>query len=265
MSNNYAGVHLPAGCTMYVGDSVDALEDVGVIPMDTDSNIEITYDKVEVQGSKREDVLIYVKNMAAKAATELYQIRMSVINKLTGGVMTVTPIAGDPVAGALQTISSGWVLNKLYILSGQNANGTKQTITSVKYGETVLVAGTDYVQGLDASGKWGIMMISSATAPTLGQLTVTYGYTPSASMKVEMGAPVATISPKIIRFVKEQNGKKYQVTLFSALMDGGLKVSFPGANADKPVSIPVTINGKLDTSRASGAQLLDIVDEIGVE
>lgn len=172
---------------------------------------------------------------------------------------------GDPVAGAVQPIASGWVLNKLYILSGQNANGAKQTITSVKYGETVLVAGTDYVQGLDASGKWGILMISSATAPTLGQIDVTYGYTPAASMRVEMGAPVATISPKIIRFVKEQNGKKYQVTLFSALMDGGLKVSFPGANADKPVSIPVTINGKLDTSRASGSQLLDIVDEIGVE
>jgi len=262
---NYAGIHLPAGCTMSVGSSVEALEDVGVIPMDTDSNLEISYDKLLVQGSKREKVVNYVKNMVAKASTELYQIRMDVINKLTGGVMTVTPVAGDPVAGAVHTIASGWALGKLYLLSGQNSNGAKQTITSVKYGETVLVEGTDYVQGMDASGKWGILMISSATAPTLGQIDITYGHTPAASMKVEMGAPVVEITPKIVRFSKTQNGKLFQVTLFSALMDSGLKLSFPGSDADKPVSIPVTISGELDTSRASGSQLLDIIDEIGVE
>lgn len=263
--SNYAGIHLPAGCTVSVGDSVDALEDVGVIPIDVDSNLEITYDKIKVQGSKRETVLDYVKNMAAKASTELYQIRMSVINKLTGGVMTVTPIAGDPVAGATQAIASGWTLGKLYVLNGQQASGSKQTITSVKYGATVLVEGTDYVQGMDAAGKWGILMISSATAPTLGQIDIVYGYTPAASMKVEMGAPTVEITPKIVRFSKLQNGKLFQVTLFSALMDSGLKLSFPGSDADKPVSLPVTIEGMLDSSRASGSQLLDIIDEIGVE
>jgi len=265
MESKYVGVHLPAGCTLYVGDSIESLVDVGVLPIDTDSSLEITYDKISIQGSKKEQVIHYVKNMAAKATTELYQIRMSVINKLTGGVMTVTPVAGDPVAGAVQSIAAGWKVGRLYILSGQNSDGTKQTLASVKSGATVLVAGTDYVQASDASGKWGFIMITDATAPTGTALDATYGYTPAASMNVQMGAPVAEITPRIVRFLKMQDGKKYQVTLYSALLDGSLKLSFPGADADKPASLPITISGSLDPERASGSQLLDIVDEIGVE
>ncbi|WP_320130251.1 hypothetical protein [uncultured Sphaerochaeta sp.] len=265
MESKYVGVHLPAGCTVSVGDSVADLQDVGVLPIDTDSNLEITYDKINIQGSKKETVLNYVKNMAAKATTELYQIRMDVINKLTGGVMTVTPVAGDPVVGVVQSIAAGWSIGRLYLLSGQNSNGTKQTLASVKSGATVLVSGTDYVQGSDASGKWGIIMISDADAPTGTAIDVTYGYTPAASMSVQMGAPVVEITPRIVRFLKMQDGKKYQVTLYSALLDGSLKLSFPGADADKPASLPVTISGMLDPDRAEGSQLLDIVDEIGVE
>ena len=52
MKTEYAGIHIPAGCTMYAGPSVDELKDLGVIPEETDSQIEITYDTARIQGSK---------------------------------------------------------------------------------------------------------------------------------------------------------------------------------------------------------------------
>jgi hypothetical protein len=83
-------------------------------------------------------------------------------------------------------------------------------------------------------------------------------------MKATMGSATTSITPKIVRFLLMQNGKKFQVTLFSAIMDGGIKLSFPGVDNDKPATLPISIEGSLDPERAEGSQLLDIIDEIGV-
>lgn len=263
---NYAGIHLPSGCEVSVGDDVDSLQDVGVIPMETDSNIEISYEKKEVQGSKRENVITFITNMKAKAATELYQIRMNVLRELTGGAMTVANVAGEAVTGATHTIASGWKSGQLYVLPKQNSNGTAQTITSVVGSSSgALVADDDYFTARDASGAWGVVLRTDGTntAAVSESVVVTYGYTPAAHIKVDMGSSVVEITKKIVRFKKIQDGKMFQVTLFAAAMSNGIKLSFPGSDEEKPVSIPVELEGSLDTTRASGSQLLEIIDEIG--
>lgn len=263
MSSQYSAIHIPAGCDVYVGDSVESLENVGVIPMDTDSNIEITYDISSVQGSKKEQVLKFVRNMQAKATTELYQIRMPVINKLAGGVMNVESVAGSAVTGKTHTIDAGFKKGMLYVLPGQNASGTVQTVASVKQGTSSLAA-ADYTMAMDASGRWGIILTTSGAADTSKGVVVTYGYTPAAHYKVTMGDTAVDITKKIVRFSKTVGGKLFQVTLYSAAMSNGIKLSFPGADEENPVRIPIELEGNLDTSRASGDQLLEIIDEIGV-
>jgi hypothetical protein len=264
-TTKYAGVHLPSGCTVLVGDDADSLVDIGVIPMETDTNIQISYDVQQIQGSKREDILTYVKNLMAKASTEIYQIRMGVLEKLSGGLLNVTNVAGTQVSGATQAIDAGWAKNRVYVLDGQNASGEKQTLTKVAQGGKTLVDGTDYVAAQASDGGWGVLMLAATTAVTTAALTVTYSYTPAASVKATMGDSVVTISPKVVRFRKEQDGRKFQVTLYSAKLTGGIKLSFPGADNDKPASLPIELEGKLDTSRQAGDQLLEIIDEIGVE
>ncbi|MGD1817999.1 MAG: hypothetical protein ACPKNR_13280 [Pleomorphochaeta sp.] len=266
MSNTsyYAGVHIPGGCTVFVGDDEASLVDIGVIPIETDTNIEITYDKVKVQGSKRELISSYVKNMKAKAATEIYQIRLDIINKLTGGVMNLNSIAGSIINDENFTVKPGWDKGQLYILPGQNSNGNKQTITSIIAGSKTLAEGTDYIQSKDASGRWGIVVLAASTALTTANLNITYSYTPATAIKASMGSANVSISPKVVRFLLMQEGKKFQVTLFAALMEGGIKLSFPGVDNDKPATLPISIEGDLDSNRAEGSQLLDIIDEIGV-
>lgn len=263
MSSQYSAIHIPAGCDVSVGDSVDSLENVGVIPMDTDSNIEITYDISNIQGSKKEQVLKFVRNMRATASTELYQIRMPVINKLAGGVMNVQSVAGSAVSGQTHTIDAGFEKGRLYILPGQNASGAAQSITNVKQGSSALAA-ADYTLAKDASGRWGIILTTAGSADITKNVVVTYGYTPAAHYKVTMGDTAVDITKKIVRFSKTVDGKLFQVTLYSAAMSNGIKLSFPGADEENPVRIPIELEGDLDTSRARGDQLLEIIDEIGV-
>lgn len=267
MSTSYAGIHLPSGCSVSVGDSVASLQDVGVIPMETDSNIEISYEKRKIQGSMREKVKTYVTNMKAKAMTELYQIRMDVLRKLTGGAMTVANVAGTAVAGEAYTIAAGWKAGQLNVLPKQNSSGEAQTIASVVASSSGnLMVNDDYFVARDAAGAWGIVLKIDGTnsVATTESVVITYGYTPAAHIKVEMGSSVVEITPKIVRFSKMQDGKMFQVTLYSASMSNGIKLSFPGADSEKPASIPVEIEGELDTSRTNGDQLLEIIDEIGV-
>lgn len=264
MSREYDSIHIPAGCDVEVGDSVDSLENVGVIPMDTDSNIEISYEISVVQGSKKEQVVRRVRNMTANASTELYQIRLPIINKLAGGVMNITSVPGTAVSGATHTIASGFEKGRLYILSGQNASGAAPTVTTVKQGTTSLAA-ADYVLAKDASGRYGIILTTAGAADVSKAVVVTYTYTPDAHYKVTMGASSVDIVKKVVRFSKTVDGKLFQVTLYSAAMSNGITLSFPGADEENPVRIPIELEGNLDVSRASGDQLLEIIDEIGVD
>lgn len=100
----------------------------------------------------------------------------SVIEKILG--QNIVNQAGSLVAGATQT----WLLNTVtkntfYAINGQNASGTKQTITSVMQGASTLVDGTDF-EIVNVGGVWGIVFLTAfdATKTTI----LTYSYTPAS-------------------------------------------------------------------------------------
>ena len=262
LKSEYVGVHIPCGCTISVGDNEDSLVDIGVIPEDTDTSLSITYEVQTVMGSKREKVLEYVRNMAAEGTSAIYQVNLKLLNELFGGVMDISESAGAEVPSATYKIAKGYSKETIYTLPGQNADGTAQTISKVNDGTEDLTADVDYVQVKGADGRWGIMLLSGATATE--ELTVTYAYTPTAYVDAFMGDSVRQITSKMIRFSKEYGGKKFWIDLFSAKATNGLQIGFPASSADTPMSIPLTITGELDVTRDSGKQLLRIHDEIGV-
>lgn len=264
VESKYSGIHIPSGATVYVGDSIANLKNIGVIPIDTATTLDISYDSVSVQGSKKEEVLKYIKNMSAKASTEIYQINMEIINELTGGIMNLSKVSASPVTGYKQQVAS-FKYNEFIPLDYNNADGSLVSISELKASAKGVLTDANYVQVKDSESRVGIIILDKTGKPLETEsLTITYNYTPKASVKVDMGDDVATIKPKIIRFLKMQGGKKFQVTLFSAQMEGGLKFTFSGSDSDKPDSIPISIEGHLDTDREKGKQLLEIIDEIGV-
>jgi len=127
---NYGSVHIPAGCTVKIGDTVPTLADLGVLKGDT--SIGITYDKVKVQGSKAETLIDYVKNMKAEATFELYQLHLPNIEKLLDGALTVTPTPGTPLTDQGEVIAAGnWEYDRFYPLEHQMGAGTVPTINRV--------------------------------------------------------------------------------------------------------------------------------------
>lgn len=261
MKTNYDFIHLPAGATVYAGESVEDLVDLGVIPDDTETTLNITYDSANVQGSKGELVLQKISNMSAELTTELYQINLANINLLAGGVMTLTRETGAKVTGSVFEVAS-FEKGKFIPLPGQNADGTAQDITGINNGETPLTEGTDFFQAKVGSA-WGIVITSDSTALPASGLEVTYDYTPARHVKATMGSGSVELKPCIVRVEKEVDGKLFRVTLYKAFKTDGIALSFPAVNSDDITSLPVTMQGMLDTSRANGDQLLEIIDEIG--
>lgn len=127
---SYGSVHIPAGCTVKIGDTVPGLADLGVLK--GDASIGITYDKVKVQGSKAETLIDFIKNMKVAATFELYQLHLPNIEKLFGGAVKVTPAAGAALTDQPEEIAVGsWLFDRVIPLEHQMGTGLAPTINRV--------------------------------------------------------------------------------------------------------------------------------------
>lgn len=261
----YGSVNIPAGCTVKIGDTVPGLVDIGVLK--GDASIQIAYDLQKVLGSKAEVLIDYIKNMRATAVFEMYQIHWPNIAELLDGALTLTPIAGVLVPAAVQVVAGGgWGYNDFIPIEHQNGDGSTNIIASV-VGSTdgALVANTDFFKGQDSQGTWGIFVIDSMTVTTEAQtLTITYAYTPNAANQLDMGDKSATLVAKIVEFSKVIGTATFRARLWSVTNEEGLTIAFPDSANDEPMSLPVTLVGGLDTTKAAGTQLIEIYDEIGL-
>ena len=264
-SSQYTGVHIPNGCEASIGDDVASLASVGVL--DGDSEIAITYDLVEYLGSQGEDVIAYTKNHVANMTFNMIQHDLEKIKEIMGGLATVTVADGTEIDGAAQTISAGWITEKAYIIEGQNGDTSKPTINSVTGSSSgVGIVDDDYFFSKGADGQWYIVLRDDGTTSfgTTESITINYDYTPAESKTLKFGSSSAEITPKVVEFKLTQDGKTFRVRVWAAKNEGGLTFAFPSAQNDTPANIPVTMKGQIDTSKADGAQLVEIYDEIGV-
>jgi hypothetical protein len=261
----YGSVHIPAGCTVKVGDDTGSLVDMGVLK--GDATIEVTYDKVKVQGSQAETLIDYVKNMKATAAFTLYQINLTNLQELLDGIADLDIGAGDPVADHEQFVASGaWAFLGFIPFEGQNATGDVPTNITVSGSVNgALVEDTDFFVVKDANGTWGLYVKETATADTEAQvLTLEYDYTPAENLTMVMGAASAELTAKVVEFSKTIDSKVFRARLWSATNESGFTLAFPDSSGDEPASMPITLTGGLDTTKTSGEQLIEIYDEIGL-
>jgi len=266
----YGSVHIPAGCTVKIGNTVGTLATLGVLK--GDASIEITYDNVKVQGSKAETLVDFVKNMKAAATFEMYQLNLTNIQKLLDGAAEVSHVAAAIVNDHDQTIAAdAYDFNEFIEAEYQNGDGSLLQIDAT--GEPTLsgsvdgplVYGTDFIAVQNAEGKWGIIIIDSVTVTTMNQIfTYSYDYTPAESYSLKMGANSAELVSKIVEFSKTIDGLEFRARLWSVTNENGLTLAFPDSAGDEPASLPVTLTGGLDTDKASGEQLIEIYDEIGL-
>lgn len=268
----YGSVRAPAGCTVKIGDSIGALTDLGVLK--GDAEVGITFDLVKIRGSKAEALLDYIKNMEATASFEMYQLHLPNIQELLEGAASVDHVDGTKVEDHDQTIAAdAYDFNDFIECEHQNADGTVPQIDTQGYpdlsGATdgALTHGDDYFITKNGEGKWGIIIVEAGTTvTTMNQVfTLSYDYTPAESYALKMGAASAELTPKIVEFsMVNSDGKTFRIRLWSVTNEAGLTFGFPDSDTDDLASLPVSLKGGLDASKASGEQLVEVYDEIGL-
>jgi hypothetical protein len=193
----------------------------------------------------------------------MMEVNLANLNTIRGGMDTY-----DTVDGSLATATA-----ESHVLTGvkgerlnyKNGDGTLVTISAATdTAGTTAVPNTDYVAYLDAEGYTCVARVAASTVITDGDgIKVTYSYTPSASRSLSSGG-LNTITPRVVRLTNTNAaGKKFEITVYSATSEGGIKLEFPADDGDEPMMPEITLNGIVDATRTAGDQLFKIVDEQG--
>ncbi len=133
-----------------------------------------------------------IASQTITTAFNMWESDMEKIAAMRGGIDIVTNTAGTLVPAASQVIATGdWAYDVPFELTGQNATGLVQTITSVTGSvDGLLVTRTDYASA-KTNNKWGIAVTDSTTVTTEEQtMTVVYSYTPVETLTVSTGGIV---------------------------------------------------------------------------
>ena len=228
-------------------------------------NFEDKYTPVDIKADNGGLITQLAKDQECTLKMSLMEIDLAILNQIRGGIDSYSTIAGTPVNGATQEIFAGaWAHKKFIPLLNQGA--VAPVVSAVSASEDgVLIPNTDYVFGQDQHGNYGIYTTDSANFKTIEQdLTITYNYTPVAAKVLKSGGLI-TISSNYVRVTnKRADGKKFQITIYKAMNQDGLKIDFPADDEPKAWETPLTFKGCKDATRNVGDQLFMIYDEQSV-
>lgn len=244
-----------------VGASVAALTNLGVA-----TGVEFTeeYTPVTLKPDNAPEIVVGVKEHTATAKFDLWEVDLSNLNLIRGGIDTYTPVAGGPVTVTDEPVKLDGT--KLVRLQNRSGDGSEPTSISVKDSANgATVRNTDYVVGVDASGWPVIGRVAASTTITDGEtVKVTYTYTPNASVKLSTGGK-NTINPRVVRLTNTNAlNKIFQITIYAAKNQGGIELKLPADDGDEPLKTTIELRGICDTTRDAGDQLFEIYDEQGV-
>ncbi len=243
-----------------VGETVGTLLNLGAAQ---DVIFDETFEVVYLVPDNAPKKQIGIKNHEAAVSFKMMEINFANLNTIRGGVDTYGTVAATPVS----------VNNEAHTLTGttavrldhKNGDGTEvSTIVVTDASSNAAVRGTDYIIFQDEEGYSCIARIAASTVISSGEgVLVDYSYTPSASREFSSGGK-NTISPRVVRLTNTNSaGKKFEITVYAATSEGGIKLEFPADDGDEPMMPEIKLVGVCDATRTAGDQLFKIVDEQG--
>jgi hypothetical protein len=221
-------------------------------------NVESTAIEFDDVGTVQEEVSTETVDISFDSGRIL---DMDFVADVSGGMSSVTAVAGTLVSGATYTAASGdWLFDKFILLPGQNANGSKQTIATVVGSvDGALVAGTDYeVVNMDGLG-WGITIHDSVTVTTEAQnVIVTYAYTPAVQKIMKTGGNKVIGALEVKFETIDADGKAVIYDFYKVYPNGSFGHGFSPENSSEPITMPMAFVAKKDTNRSVGDQLFSV-------
>jgi len=270
-------IYFPDGCQVSVKRPIDgSYFDVGAI--NSAVNAVLNWDENEIETANAGKLDKQIRNMTLAADFTLINLDPDGIERMSNGVITKEVVAGVSTAVVNLVIASGWVDRQLIHLVPVDASGNllkpasgALTVTSVTGSVSGAGAADDdyfLVKDPNSPSGWSIMFDTSGTATFTTSETVTIVFpniTPIASTVMSVGASTFIMTAYAILFKHtDDNGKVRQLEIFSAEANsGGFAFNFKGANEDGVEEMPLSLTGKIDTSRTSGKQLMSWTVESG--
>jgi len=244
-----------------VGAAVDSLVNLGAAQ---GVAFEEKFDVVYLVPDNAPKSQIGIKDHEASVTFSMMEVNLANLNTIRGGMDTYTAVAASPVSVSDEphTLTGTGLVR----LDHKNGAGTEvSTIVVTDASSNPTDRNTDYIIGIDEEGYTCIGRVSGSTAITTGEgVLVDYSYTPSASRDLSSGG-LNSISPRVVRLTNTNSaGKKFEITVYSATSEGGIKLDFPADDGEEPMMPEITLKGVVDTTRTAGDQLFKIVDEQGV-
>jgi hypothetical protein len=177
-------------------------------------------------------------------------LKASIWDIIRSGFDTKTTTAAAEVSGATMAYAANTTeAGKFYAITGQNATGAKQTISGITNPVgTPLVEGTDYIQAKNEAGVWGLVFIAGSDYDATEIITVTYTYTPAASVTYKSGDK--TVLPWFMcKVITKNDGSAYTTTLYKCKVKIGKKWTYPkDDDTDRRVKVPLEIIAKPDAT-----------------
>ena len=244
-----------------VGEDVGSLVNLGLA---TGIEFREEYTPIVLKPDNAPELTVGIKEHYATAAFELWEVDLSNLALIRGGIDVLTPVDGDPVS----VEGEAHVLNDtgLVRLNYKNGDGSEvASITVTDAGGNAAARNTDYVIGVDSAGFTVIGRVSTSSVILDGEgVLVDYTYTPNASVKLTSGG-LNTINPRVVRLTnKNAAGKIFRITIYAAKNQTGITLTLPADDGDDPVRPAVELRGTMDTNRTAGDQLFEIYDEQNV-
>ena len=264
--------------------SESSYTDIGVVTGDT--NISLEWDDFQEESANAGLSDKYVKNPKANGSFELQQLEYDNISRLASGLMTKSVTLGSAVSTIPdQTISAGWTDQTQYDLIAYTSStdttklkfSAKPVLTSVKLDpdstEEVLLENTEYIITENSESASGYSIQFIGTAMTLDDETdyaieIVYGTnTPVARNSYTIGTSTQHLNSFNIKIEHtDTNGLVYGVEIYECYTNSGsLQFMFKSAAESGFNSMPFNFTGIVDTSRASGDQLMVVYEDVGAE
>jgi hypothetical protein len=243
-----------------VGPDTGTLTNLGIA-----ANIEFLeeFKPIELLPDNAPPVTVGYVNHFATVKFEMWEVNLSNLSLIRGGMDTLTTVAGSATP----------VTDELHIATGvnnfrlNNRNGDKSIVTSIVVKDSsnaTAAINTDYNVSVDSDGFTCIARVSASTVITTGeQVKVSYSYTPNASTKLTSGGK-NTVTTNVVRLTNTNSaGKVFRLTVYSAKNQNGIDLKLPSDDDNKSANPQITLKGIFDTTRTAGDQLFEIYDEQG--
>ena len=269
-----SNIYFPDGALVSIMASGEgSYTDVGAIEQGVTATL--NWDESQIETGNAGKLAKRIRNMTIAGAFNLINLEPASINRLGGGLFSITTTAASPTTDIPnQVIAAGWDDNVKYelIMKTSSTNDTKlrttakPTLTSVTLDATSpesLVENSEYVIAADSNSYsgWSIQFIPanmSTGTPEANSITIDYGSnTPVAKTTINCGSSGVTLEAYAMKITHtDDNSLTRVLELFSVDGNsGGFAFNFKGANEDGVETMPLTFTAKIDSSKTDGQQL----------